>query len=215
VDEISLEAFVRDLEAVVDQLQLERFSLLGISQGGAIAIAYAARHPERVTGLVLHGAYALGRNKRGSAAEREQAVAWRALIRHGWGDRHSAFMHAFSTLYVPNGTHEQIHWFTELQRVSASAENAIRLREFVDDIDISHLLSQVQVPALVLHSRHDGVVPFDQGRLLAASLPRARFVGLESENHRILAHEPAWPQFVAEIEDFLASLDTPQTMAST
>jgi DNA-binding winged helix-turn-helix (wHTH) protein/pimeloyl-ACP methyl ester carboxylesterase len=215
VEEISLDAFVRDLEAVVDHLQLDRFPLLGISQGGAIAIAYAARHPERVTGLVLHGAYALGRNKRGSTAESEKATAWRALIRHGWGDQHSAFMHAFSTLYVPNGTDEQIRWYTELQRVSASGENAIRLRECVDDIDVSHLMSQVHVPALVLHSRHDGVVPFDQGRLLAASLPRARFVGLESDNHLILAHEPAWSQFVAEIEDFLVNLDRAKTNAST
>jgi pimeloyl-ACP methyl ester carboxylesterase len=128
---------------------------------------------------VLHDAYALGRNKRGSAAESEKAAAWRALIRHGWGDQHSAFMHAFSTLYVPNGTDEQIRWYMELHRVSASGENAIRIRECVDDIDVSHLLSQIRVPALVVHSRHDGVVPFDQGRLLATSLPRARFVGLE------------------------------------
>lgn len=214
VGEISFEAFVRDLETVTDWMKLERFSLFGISQGGAVSIAYAVRHPERVAGLVLHGAYALGRNKRGSAAEQEMAGAWRALIRHGWGEAHSAFMQAFSTLQVPNGTPEEIQWFAELQRMSASAENAIRIRDAVDEIDVVDLLPQIRVPTLVLHSRHDAVAPFEQGRLLAASIPGARFVALESENHLILPHEPAWPQFVAEIDGFLASVGARELRAA-
>jgi pimeloyl-ACP methyl ester carboxylesterase len=179
-----------------------------------VSIAYAVRHPERVAGLVLHGAYALGRNKRGSAAEQEVAKAWRALIRHGWGEQHSAFMQAFSTLQVPNGTPEEIQWFAELQRMSASAENAIRIRDAVDDIDVVDLLPQIRVPTLVLHSRGDAVAPFEQGRLLAASIPGARFVALESDNHLILPHEPAWPQFIAEVKDFLASVDARAAKAS-
>jgi DNA-binding winged helix-turn-helix (wHTH) protein/pimeloyl-ACP methyl ester carboxylesterase len=202
--DISFNSFVSDLEAVVASLQLERFSLFGISQGGAVAIAYAARHPERVSRLILHGTYALGRTKREAAADHEQAAAYLTLIRHGWGYRNSAFMQAFSSLYLPNGTSEQIKWFSELQRLTTSPENAIRIRVACDEIDILDLLPKVQAQTLVMHSRDDNVVPFDHGRMIASSIPGARFVGLESNNHIILPGEPAWDKFMTEIDLFLA-----------
>jgi DNA-binding winged helix-turn-helix (wHTH) protein/pimeloyl-ACP methyl ester carboxylesterase len=203
VTEISFQAFVRDLKTVVDAANVERPALLGISQGAAVAIAYAVQHPERVSKLILFGGYAQGRNKRSSAAEAEMAQAFLAIMRHGWGDEHSAFMKAFSSVFFPNGSPQQIKWLVDLQRITTSAANAVRIRNACDDIDVVDLLPQVQVPTLVLHCRHDNVAPLEQGRLIARAIPRARFVTLESDNHIVLAHEPAWPKLVGEIQAFL------------
>src|SRR5262249_43821738 len=188
---------------VVEATGVERATILGISQGAAVAIAYAVLHPERVSKLILYGGYAQGRNKRGSAAEAEMAAAFLAIMRHGWGDEHSAFMKAFSSVFFPNGSAEQIKWLVDLQRITTSPENAIRIRSACDDIDVVDLLPQVKVRTLVLHCRHDNVAPFEQGRLLASSIPHAKFVTLESDNHVVLAGEPAWPRLVGEIEAFL------------
>src|SRR5262245_1627371 len=204
VADISFDAFVRDLETVVDALEVERSAFLGISQGAALAIAYAVRHPERVSKLILCGGYVQGRNKRGSAAEAEMAQAFLAIMRHGWGDEHSAFMKAFSSVFFPNGSPQQIKWLVNLQRITTSPENAVRIRNACDNIDVADLLPQVQVPTLVLHCRHDSVVPLEQGRLMARSIPHARFVTLESNNHVLLSDEREWPKLVGEIEAFLA-----------
>ena len=203
VAEISFAAFVRDLETVVDSLALERAALLGMSQGAAVAIDYAVRHPNRVSKLVLYGGYAQGRNKRGSAEEAEMARAFLSIMRHGWGDEHSAFMKAFSSVFFPNGSSAQIKWLVDLQRITTSAENAVRIRNACDDIDVVSLLPKVQAPTLVLHCRHDNVAPFEQGRMIATSIPNAKLVTLESDNHIVLADEPAWPRLIGEIESFL------------
>jgi len=203
VAEISFPAFVRDLETVVDAVDVERPALLGISQGAAVAIAFAVQHPERVSKLVLFGGYAQGRNKRGSAAEAEMAQAFLTILRHGWGDEHSAFMKAFSSVFFPNGTPEHIKSLVDLQRVTTSPENAARIRNACDEIDVLELLPKVRAPTLVLHCRHDNVAPLEQGRLIARSIPNAKFVTLESDNHVVLAHEPAWARLVGEIETFL------------
>ena len=204
VADISFATSEQDLETVIDALQLRQYALLGISQGAATAIAHVVRHPERVTKMVFHGAYALGRNKRASSKERETAQAYLTLMRHGWGDEHSAFLQALSSIYFPRGTADQIRDFAELQRVATSAENAIKLRAACDNIDVVDLLPKVTVPTLVLHSRYDNVVPYEEGRRIAASIPNARFVTLESENHVPLPGEPAWSDFVGNIEAFLA-----------
>ena len=175
-------------------------SALAESSGG-----YAARYPERVSKLILHSAYALGRNRRQTTEDHEQAAAYLTLIRHGWGYPNSAFMQAFSSLYLPNGTSEQIKWFSELQRVTTSPENAIKIRNACDDNNVLDLLPKVKAPTLVTHSRHDNVVQFDHGRMIASSIPGARFVGLESSNHVILPGEPAWETFMGEMELFLSS----------
>jgi DNA-binding winged helix-turn-helix (wHTH) protein/pimeloyl-ACP methyl ester carboxylesterase len=204
VAEISFPAFVRDLASVAEAVNVGRSALLGISQGAAVAIAYAVRHPDRVSKLIIYGGYAQGRNKRGTAAEAEMAQAFLAIMRHGWGDEHSAFMRAFSSLYFPNGSPEQIKSLVDLQRITTSAENAVRIRNACDDIDVVELLPKVQAPTLVLHCRHDNVVPLEQGRLIARTIPHARFITLESDNHVLLAGEPAWQKLVDEIEAFLA-----------
>jgi pimeloyl-ACP methyl ester carboxylesterase len=201
---VSLELLECDLEAVVDALQLRRYALLGISQGAAIAIAHAVRYPERVSKLVLNGAYAVGAGKRGSLRDQEISQAYMTLMRHGWGDEHSSLLRTFSTLYFPGASGEEIRALAQLQRMAMSAEAAVKLRNVCAEIDVLDLLPKVTVPTLVLHSTHDNAVPFDEGRRLAALIPNARFVALESQNHVPMPDEPAWPQFIAEIEAFLA-----------
>jgi len=204
VPDVSLEGLECDLEAVVDAMQLRRYALLGISQGAAVAIAHAVRYPERVSKLVLNGGYAVGANKRGSLRDREISQAYLTLMRHGWGDEHSSFLRSFGTLYFPGASGEEIKALAQLQRMAMSAEAALRLRNVCADVDILDLLPKVTAPTLVLHSTHDNAVPFDEGRRLAALIPHARFVALESQNHVPMPDEPAWPQFIAEIDAFLA-----------
>jgi pimeloyl-ACP methyl ester carboxylesterase/DNA-binding winged helix-turn-helix (wHTH) protein len=203
VEDISFEAFVRDLESVVDAIGLARFPLLGISQGCAVSIAYAARHPERVSHLVLYGGYARGRRQRGQQAEIEAADALTTLIRQGWGRENPAFRQIFTSQFIPGGSAEQVRWFNDLQRITTSAENAVRLRRTIDDIDVAALLPRLRVPTLVLHCRNDAVQPFEEGRRMAAGLAGSRFVALEGSNHIILETEPAWPRFLDEVMRFL------------
>lgn len=203
-DDISFEAFVHDLETVVDNLGLERFALLGLSQGAAVSIAYATRHPERVSRLVLCGGYAQGWRKQGNPVQVGQREALESLVLHGWGQDNPAFRQVFTSLFIPGGTPEQMQWFNDLQRISTSPENAVRLLGSFGDIDVVDLLPKVSVPTLVLHARNDARVPFEQGLMLARGIPRARFVALDSANHVVLAHEPAWDRYLAEIAGFLA-----------
>ena len=204
VEDISFEAFVSDLETVVDTVGIERFPLLGISQGCAVSIAYAVRHPERVSRLILFGGYAKGRLKRGSQADSEEAAALATLIRQGWGQENPAFRQIFTSLFMPEATPEQAQSFNDLQRITTSPENAVRIRGAIDEIEVSELLSQVAAPTLVLHCRDDAMAPFDLGRRMAAGIPGARFVALEGRNHMMLEGEPAWPRFLREVESFLA-----------
>jgi pimeloyl-ACP methyl ester carboxylesterase/DNA-binding winged helix-turn-helix (wHTH) protein len=204
VDRISFEALVEDLESVVEASGLESFPLLGISQGCAVSVAYAAKHPERVSKLVLYGGYARGRRRRGSQQQIEEADAVVTLMRQGWGRENPAFRQLFTSLFVPGGSPEQMNWFNDLQRKTTTPENAVRLRMVFDEIDVTQLLPQVKVPTLVLHCRDDAMVPFDEGRRLAAGIPGARFVALEGRNHLILKSDPSWPQFLDEMGNFLS-----------
>jgi DNA-binding winged helix-turn-helix (wHTH) protein/pimeloyl-ACP methyl ester carboxylesterase len=205
VPSLSLQTFVDDLETVVDSLALEPFVLLGISGGAAASIAYAVRHPYRVSKLILYGSYALGRNKRGSPQDADEAKAFLTMARGGWVEDRALFMRAFASFWLPTGSPEEIKWFMDLQGVSISAENALKPRVAVDNIDIVDLLPKVSAPTLVFHCIHDKLVPFDQGRRLACSIPNARFVALDSANHALLSHEPAWAKFAGEMEAFLAN----------
>jgi pimeloyl-ACP methyl ester carboxylesterase/DNA-binding winged helix-turn-helix (wHTH) protein len=205
VEDFSLEAFVRDLESVVDAAGLDRFALLGMSQGCPVSIAYAVRHPERVSRLILAGGFARGRRRRGSPEEIANSDAMLTLIRQGWGQDNPAFRQMFTSLFMPGATAEQMHSFNDMQRITTSPENAARLRQAVDEIDVSDLLAQVRTPTLVLHCRNDGMIPFDEGRRIAMDIPGARFVALESRNHVMLESDPIWGRFFDEIETFLAS----------
>jgi pimeloyl-ACP methyl ester carboxylesterase len=205
VADLSFEAWVKDLESVVNAAELERFPLLGISQGGAVAIDYAVRHPEKVSHLILYGAYARGWAERDSPEEIEQREAALTLVRLGWGNDNPAFRQLWTTLYAPDATAEQMQSFNDLQRVSTSAENAVRLLNIMGHINVMHLLPQVKVPTLVLHCRDESGVPFEEGRTLAATIPGARFVPLNGRNHLLLDGDPSWATFVSEVRRFIGS----------
>ncbi len=204
--ELSVDTWVADLQAVVDAAGVDRFCLLGISQGAAVAIAYAARHPERLSQLVLYGGFVRGRRLR-QPGERLLHEALLSAIRAGWTDPNPTFRHVFSMLFLPHGTPEQMAWYDELQRRTTSAANAARLYDARGDIDVAALAPRVTTPTLVLHARDDRVVPVGEGRLLASLIPHARLVVLDSANHILLADEPAWPRFLAELNAFLGSGD--------
>lgn len=203
VADLSFDSWVADLESVVDALDLERFPLFGMSQGGPVCIAYAARHPERVSRIVLYGSYSLGWKHRGPPSLRRREEALKQLMSDGWGRNNPAFRQVFTQMFIPEGTPEQTRWFNELQRRTTSPHIAVRLEEEFGDIDVRDLLESVECPVLVLHARHDEVIPFDAGRRLAADLPDARFVALEGQNHVLLEDEPAWERFLAEVRSFL------------
>ncbi len=203
--DLSLEAFVEDLETVVDAAGVDQFDLLGISQGAAVAIAYSLRHPGRIRRMVLLGGYARGwaLRLRGEDLARREAMV--TLTRTGWGSDNPAYRQMFTSLYIPGGTPEQLGWWNELQRVSTSPENAERLQMALSRIDVSEMLSAVRVQTLVAHATRDHVIPFEAGRELAHWIPDAKFLELDSQNHVLLEHEPAWLQFIDAFRAFLRS----------
>ena len=203
VPDVSFDTWVRDLETVVDAAGLDRFPLLGISRGGSIAIAYAVKHPERVTHLVLYGAFARGWNHYASPKELEGRRALRSLVRLGWGLNNPAFCKTFTCRFIPEATPEHEKWFDELQRVSTSPENAARLMERADDVDVRPLLSRVKTPTLVVHCDRDQQIVPERGHELAAAIAGARYVSLPSANHLMLEEEPAWALFLEELGLFL------------
>jgi pimeloyl-ACP methyl ester carboxylesterase len=215
VPDFSFDAWVRDLESVVDAAGMEKFPLLGISQGGAVAIEYAVRHPDRVSQLVVYGGYARGWGKRGSAKVIEERQATMTLIKHGWGRDAPGIRQYFSSQFIPDGTIEQVRWFNDLQRVSCSPENAVRFQEVFGTVDVSRDLPKVKAPTLVIHSRGDPSVPFEEGRLVAAGIPNSRLVALESRNHILLETDPAWHKFVSEVRSFLGKKELVSTRNDT
>ncbi len=202
--DLSLEAFVDDLLTVSKTLASERFDLVGISQGCAVAVAFAAKHPEKVRKLVLFGGFARGWRHSDSP---EVQARWNAMITLtglGWGTNNPAFRQMFTSLFVPRAAPEQADWFNELQRVSASPEEAQRLQRAIGDFDVRLMLPAVRAPTIVFHCRDDALVPFGAGRQLAAEIPGAEFVALDSDNHLPLEDEPAWTIFVDRLRDFLS-----------
>ncbi len=203
VADLSLEAFVADLETVAAAAEPDRFALYATSQAVPVAVEYAARHPDRLTGLILHGGYAKGRLLR-SEAERRQGEAYLTLMEQGWGAAGSQFLQAFGSMFVPDGTPEQIRSLVELQRIATPAETAIRLRRAFDGFDVTERLAEVGTPTLVIHARDDAIHPLDQSREIAARIPEAELLVLESRNHVMLAHDPAWAVFFTAVRDFVA-----------
>ncbi len=205
VGEVSLDAWVRDLEAVVDAAGLERFALFGHSQGAAIAIDYAVRHPQRVTQLVILGGYARGWMKRGLPPERiAEFEAQLKLVSAGWGRDEPTYRQMFAMSFIPGATMEQVNSLSELQRKSASPENAVRIIRGFFNIDVQEVAARVGCPTLILHGRDDRRSPLEEGRILTSLIPGATLVLLETENHILLAHEPAFRQFFDELRAFLA-----------
>jgi pimeloyl-ACP methyl ester carboxylesterase len=206
VEDVSFDAWERDLEAVVEHLGVQRFALLGISQGGAVAASYAARNPERVSHLVLYGTFPLGRRVRAfSEEERRDADMLLELLETGWGREDSPFGSMLASQFMPEGSPEQWAAFVEFQRRTTSANNARRLIRVSQEIDVTEVAPAITVPTLVLHATHDRRAPLEQGQLFADLIPRATFVPLESHNHILLGDEPAWKVFVEEVERFIST----------
>jgi pimeloyl-ACP methyl ester carboxylesterase len=203
-DRFVLEDLVSDLEAVIDAAGLDRFALLGMSQGGAISIAYAVRHPERVSHLVLCGAFARGPLKRGpSMTDRVAIAAMEKLVKVGWGERNPVFRQMFTSLFFPQATAAQMKAFNQIQHEATSAEHAARIFHALTVLDASGYLQQLKTPTLVLHCRGDSVIPFEEGRYLAASIPGARFESLDSQNHVPLSGEPAFERLFELVREFV------------
>ncbi|MGH3359677.1 MAG: alpha/beta fold hydrolase [Nocardioidaceae bacterium] len=206
VADFGFDAWVNDLELVVDAAGLDRFPLLGISQGGAVAIAYAVRHPHRVSHLILSGAYARGRLARAETDdERAEAALDLELGRIGWRHDDPTFRQVFASQFLPDGTRETWDAFNDLQRATTSIDNVVRFLEASAWIDVTAIAARVECPTLILHARHDLRVPTSQARELAALIPDSRLTFLNSRNHILMEREPAWPVFLAEVDRFLGA----------
>ena len=203
VSDLGFDRQIEDLETVVEQAGLDRFAMFGLSQGCAKSVVYAARHPERVTRLVLLGGYVRGWKRRGDPAGSVLRQAAIEMIRVGWGRDNPAVRQMFTSLYMPDAPPESQRWFSDLQRRTTNAENAAATLEAHGDVDVRDLLSRVKAPTLVIHSRHDGGVPFEQGQELAAGIPGARFAVLDTTNHILPATDPAWSRCARLIQEFL------------
>lgn len=219
VDDFSFERRLADLETLVDATGLERFALLGMSAGAPTAIAYAARHPEKVTRIAIHGGLAA---RPGPPADAEEAAAlaaeeaaFVAMIKAGWARRESPFRRVFTTSFIPDASAEQMEWVDDLQRMSTSTANMLAAREARRTDDVRGLLPSIRQPTLVLHARGDQTVPFALGLEVAAAIPDARMVTLESRDHMLLPHEPATAVFREEMAAFLTADQQVDPHAST
>lgn len=205
VKKVGMDCWLEDLELVVDAATAgirPPMMLLGISRGGATAIAYAARHPERVSRLILYGAFARGASRRGEGELEKEFRAIIELIRIGWAKDNPAFRQVFTSRFLPEATDEQIQWFNDLCRKTTSADVAAPLLEASLQVEVSDLLEKVKCPTLVIHARNDGVVSVREGKRLAARIPNAQFIELDSPNHVLLEHEPAWRRFCDAVLEF-------------
>jgi len=204
VGELSVDRWVEDLEAVVEAVDPQQpFVLLGMSQGAAPCISYTARHPERVSHLIAYGAYARGVFQRDDSENEREYRAITELVRIGWGKDNPAFRQVFTSRFIPEATDEQVSWFNDLCLKTVSPANAARLLEVRGQINVTSLLSEIRVPTLVLHSNNDQVCSISEGHLLAAGIPGAQFDELDSKNHILLEHEPAWGRFCEAVLDFV------------
>lgn len=206
IDDFSFEACVRDMEAVVDAAGLDRFAICANSAGTAMAIAYAARHPERVSRMLFFGAFCRGRLARDPSPESAaRADLLLKLIESGWGTEEPAFRQVFTALFIPGGTPQEWSWLTQSMRLASSPHNASRLSHAIQRIDVQQEASRVRCPTLLLHSRRDSVVAYDEGQHTARLIPGSEFITIESANHIILEHEPAWQAVVQHLRRFLGA----------
>ncbi len=206
-DDLSFENWVRDFECVVEAAGFRRFPLVATCQGGPIAIEYAARHPDRVSRLVLYGTFTRGRLQRGQPHQAEKARVLLELTRLGWGQDDHAFLQLWASAFQPGGTLEHFRSWCEQHRAATTPETAARLMAISWDVDVRDAASRIRCPVLVVHPERDAVVPIEEGRFLASLIPDSRFVQLDSENHLLLADEPAWSRLFTEVRSFLAEPD--------
>ncbi len=204
----TLDEWIKDLDAVADAAGLDHFPLLGVAQGSPLAVAYAARRPERVSRLVLNAAYARGRLARaGNAAERDEAALDLKLTLAGWHARDHSYLRFFGAQFFANSPPQRWDEFTSYQKRTTSTANGALFLEAQSRIDVSDLARQVSCPTLIVHSRDDPRIPVSQAAELAQLIPDSRLVLLDGRNHLLTADEPAWPRFLDELHAFLAEED--------
>jgi pimeloyl-ACP methyl ester carboxylesterase/DNA-binding winged helix-turn-helix (wHTH) protein len=201
--EIEFDRMVDDLEAVITAYKHDKVAIFGPSQAAAVSIAYARRHPDKVSHLVLHGGYPRGRRRRNNPETTAESEALVTLIRQCWGNVNPAIRQTYTSLMMPDATREEASWFNEFQRTCGPAENIARFREMFDDIDIVDLLDEITVPTLITHCSGDSVAPLSEGKLLASRIPGAKFITFNSNNHMLFEHEPEYPRLIKCIGDFL------------
>ncbi len=204
VEDFSLEARVGDLEAVVEHSGVDRFAVMAMSQGGPVAITYAARQIERVTRMIFYGSYA-GALPDPTDEDLEMDEAIDRIIKVGWSRPTPEFRRVFTTMMIPGASEEQMSWLDELQRVAVTADTLYRARRQRVRADATGDLRRLTVPTLILHSVGDRMNEFELARVLAAGIPDARLVPLDSDNHIVLEDEPAWRVIVEEIAEFVRS----------
>jgi pimeloyl-ACP methyl ester carboxylesterase/DNA-binding CsgD family transcriptional regulator len=202
VSNFSLEARLADLETVIEAAGLERFAMMGMSGNSPVAVAYAAKHPERVTRLIMYGGWA-GWPEAPHPSDEDKEAAFRAMVRAGWARPDPLFRRVFTNVFIPDATEPQMTWFDDLQRMSTSTDNMLAARQARRETSVTGLLSEIGVPTLALHARGDTAIDFEHARALAAQIPGARLTALESRNHILLADEPAWGVFLREVAAFM------------
>jgi pimeloyl-ACP methyl ester carboxylesterase len=208
----SFEQFIEDLEAVVDSTGVRTFALFGIGGPCALAVAYAVRHPERVTHLVLHAAFTRGRIARASSPKQiEETEAVLKLTSLGFSDDDPSRRQMMTTQFLPDGTLEQLQEFGDLLRVSSTAHNTAEFLRAWYMVDIRKLLPQVRCPTLVMHPSAGFRVPLEEGRLVAQSIPDARLVPLKTRNTYLPEDDPAWSHVIAELDGFLPTARSLET----
>jgi class 3 adenylate cyclase/pimeloyl-ACP methyl ester carboxylesterase len=201
--DIAFDKMVDDMECVIEQYDHERVAILGMSQGASVSLAYAKRHPQKVSHLVLSGGYARGRRRRGSDKDNAESEALVNMVRHGWAAENPAFRQAVTTLFMPDATPEEADWFNDFQKACGPGENMARFREMFDEMDVSGLLEEITVPTLIVHSDEDAIAPLSEAKFMASRIPGARFIKLKSKNHMMFGNEPDFPKLIESIVEFV------------
>lgn len=207
IGQITFDQAVADLAAVFDAAEVECGHILAISQGGAVAAAYAARYPDRVASITMIGSYAQGRSRRSEKMAREKAQAMQAMMAVGWDDEAPSLRSLMADVIAPLASEEDRAAFAEYMRDATTADNMASYRAMLDDLDVTGLLAQVQAPCLVIHMRDDRMQPITQGRMMAAGLPQSRFMAFDGPNHVPTENDPNWPAIRAEVLKFMAEQD--------
>ena len=201
--EITFNSFVEDMEAVVNESKIDKFPILGVSQGCAVSIAYAIRNPNKVSHLILIGGFARGKGQRGDPSYEEKSKMEQTMILSGWEDENPAFRQFFTTSMIPEGTKEQMDSFNNIMKIATSAENAAKISRVNDQINVSDILSKLDIPTIIFHCTDDARVPISESKFMAANIKNSKFIPIKSKNHVLLETEHGWNLFKEEVTKFL------------
>ena len=201
--DITFDSFVDDVDAVVNDAKINKFPILGVSQGCAVSIAYAIKNPNKVSHLILFGGFARGKGQRNDPSYEAKSKMEQTMILSGWEDENPAFRQFFATSMIPEGNKEQMDSFNKIMKITTSAKNAARISMVNDQINVTEMLSKLEIPTIIFHCTEDARVPISEGKFLAANIKNSKFVTIKSKNHILLENEEGWDVFKKEVSDFL------------